>query len=741
MKVLYYADLNELHQRISLKLRQNDALTSAKAAEQFEKMKGFKMMLERTLQILLISKANISPSMKDKIPLYEKQIQNILASNKKKGIPSQAPGQQQFQHPRSHSQLVQQQQQTQISQLQQHDNYANQQNNIQGSSNSMQTPAVQNIQHGSVPLSAHFGVTSQQKISNALQTGSTVDPVQGNSFSSLQQGAIAPMQQGGLVMPIAPMQRSSSNVIQLQHFKQEQQHLMSNPQLKQQLQQRHVQQHLLQQQQKKQLLQAQQPLQQHVQQQQQKQHQTSQMPLHQMQQLHQSNEVSDLKLRQAPGIKPGLYQQHYSTTQRHGYYQVKPATLDSIAPTGHVAIADLQEEIYQKIRSMKDLYYADLNELHQRICLKLQQNDALPSAKAEEQFEKMKGASLNDDPSPPNTDEFVGKRRVELYDLDYDIFRRATPRARGALPLTAKSPAKESGWTRLRREFASKGLKELTKAVLERRVFDDEGLQVSDTVPSPGSFSMESSATPSSSTADTASILSTFSPNSSSSSDWYNLSPPSSELYRIRQPEPNSDLQSSVTGNVKWMGSRTLVERRGDNAPLVLSPSSVDASGRLSSTELVMDWCPSPPFISEVEEDQEALDIGQLSLDASDQDVSAEDAPSAADEDTQLIHPVLFRWPDMDKVDAHHGVLNSDSVFLLLASESKAGSRKPMIKIYVWLGRNSRQPVHVDRIGTKFIELMGIPLDTTIQVIREGEEPEQFLNHLFSFHQAKEGIH
>ncbi|KAG6475321.1 hypothetical protein ZIOFF_064539 [Zingiber officinale] len=336
-------------------------------------------------------------------------------------------------------------------------------------------------------------------------------------------------------------------------------------------------------------------------------------------------------------------------------------------------------------------------------------------------------ASLNNDPSPPNTDEFVGKRRVELYDLDYDIFRRAIPRARGTPPLPAKSPAKESGWTRLRREFAIKGLKELTKAVLESRVFDDEGLRVSDTIRSPGSFSMESSATPSSSTADTASVISTFSPNSFSSSDWYNLSPPSSELYRTRQTELNSDLQSSVTGNVKWMGSRTLVERRRDNAPLVLLPSSADASGRLSSTELVMDWCPSPPFISEVEEDQEALDIGQLSLDASDKDVSAEDAPSGADEDTELIHPVLFRWPDMDKVeDAHHGVLNSDSVFLLLTSESKAGSRKPMIKMYVWLGRNSRHNIlgeeeeketaHVDRIGTKFIELMGIPLDTTIQV-------------------------
>ncbi|KAG6477195.1 protein-tyrosine-phosphatase MKP1-like [Zingiber officinale] len=366
--------------------------------------------------------------------------------------------------------------------------------------------------------------------------------------------------------------------------------------------------------------------------------------------------------------------------------------------------------------------------------------------------------SLNDDPPSPNTDELVGKRRLEIYDLDYDIFRRATPRARGTLPLPVpctdvdkKTLAKESGWGRLKREFASKGLKELTKAVLDRRVLNEEDLRVNDTIRSPGS--MESSATPSSSSADTASVRSTFSPNSTSSSDWYNLSPPSSELHRTHQTEPNSDLQSSVTGNVKWTGSRNLVERRGGNAPLVLLPSSAGALGRLSSEELVMDWCPSPPFISEVEEDQEALDIaGQLSLGASDQDDSAEDAPSGDNEDNQLFHPVLFRWPDMDKVDdAHQGVLDSESVFVLLASESKAGSRKAMIKMYVWLGRKSRHDIlgekeenetaQVDRIGTKFIELMGVPADTPVQLIREGEEPEQFLNHLFSFHQVNESIH
>ncbi|RWW86355.1 hypothetical protein BHE74_00004874 [Ensete ventricosum] len=65
----------------------------------------------------------------------------------------------------------------------------------------MQTAAVPSMQQGSVSLSTHFGVpTPQQNITNALQTGSTIDTVQGSSFSSLQQGAIASIQQENMFL-------------------------------------------------------------------------------------------------------------------------------------------------------------------------------------------------------------------------------------------------------------------------------------------------------------------------------------------------------------------------------------------------------------------------------------------------------------------------------------------------------------------------------------------------------------
>ncbi|KAJ8511055.1 hypothetical protein OPV22_001489 [Ensete ventricosum] len=359
MKELYFAELSELYQRIVLKLQQQDALMpSVKTSEQFDKIKNFKLILERTLQFLQLSKNNIQPGLKDKLPIYEKQIVNLLATNKKKIMPSQPPGQQQFQHPGVPSQSMQQQQPSQVPQLQQNDNYTNQQMNLQGSMTSMQTAAVPSMQQGSVSLSTHFGVpTPQQNITNALQTGSTIDTVQGSSFSSLQQGAIASIQQGGLVSGQSAIsvaqpantnamtqgsmtslqnninsKQPNSSTMQQQHFKQQQQqqqeqqqqqqHLMQNQQMNKQFQQRHMQQQMIQQQQKQQLLQAQQPLQQQLQQQQQqKQQHTPQMPMHQISQLHQTNEVNELKLRQGVGIKPGLYPQNYSAGQRHNYYQ------------------------------------------------------------------------------------------------------------------------------------------------------------------------------------------------------------------------------------------------------------------------------------------------------------------------------------------------------------------------------------------------------------------------------------
>ncbi|CAL9118974.1 unnamed protein product [Musa textilis] len=162
------------------------------------------------------------------------------------------------------------------------------------------------------------------------------------------------------------------------------------------------------------------------------------------------------------------------------------------------------------------------------------------------------------------------------------------------------------------------------------------------------------------------------------------------------QTELNSELQPMDPGNVKGKDLSSLAERRSSNAPsLVLLPSAGDADGR-----------PSP------------TDFGD----------AAEDEASCADDHNQVIHPVLFQWPGMEKAeDVHPGLLDTESVFLLLASESKSGSRKPGTKkIYVWVGRNSEKDIsgveeehelmYLDRVSTEFFNHMGIPVDTPVQV-------------------------
>ncbi|ONK63795.1 uncharacterized protein A4U43_C07F19020 [Asparagus officinalis] len=348
MKDQYFSDLTEFHQMIALKLQQREALVPpGKQSEQHEKLKNFRTMLERMLALLQISKNNISVGMKEKLPIYEKQIMSMVASNRAKKTPSQVPGQQQFQHSivvNAHP-IAQQQKQSQNSQLQLPESHANQVQQI--------------MQSSGMSLS-----TTHQNISNTLQPSSNIDSVQGSSFNSMQPGAISSGQQvtslqnsmstsqqnnmstlshgaaNTLQNNVSTMQPNSS-VLQQQHMKQEQQ-LLHSQQMKQQFQQRHIQQQqMIHQQQRQQLLQQQQPLQQHLHQQQ-KQQQTPQMPVHQVQQLHSMNELNELKARQGVGMKSGLYD--IPAGQRHSYYnqQLKPGASYTVSSPQNVQASSPQ---------------------------------------------------------------------------------------------------------------------------------------------------------------------------------------------------------------------------------------------------------------------------------------------------------------------------------------------------------------------------------------------------------------
>lgn len=262
----------------------------------------------------------------------------------------------------------------------------------------------------------------------------------------------------------------------------------------------------------------------------------------------------------------------------------------------------------------------------------------------------------------PVDDGEAGNRRVELYDLDFEIFKRAVkggvvPPA--PMPGTGTEtclPARESGWSRLRKKFLQ-GDCSTSAANHEENEGEDEEQRESQ-FRSPSSLSGDSSVT----SGDTASTRSTFSPASSSSLDWHSLSPSGSDLYITPLPLPVQaqvlvsklpPLHSrKVKKNEETASLQSLAVRRGGNPPsLVLLPPVEGGESRLSPRDIVRDWCLSPPFTSDLEEHRVAMDVEQATSSGRQDDVEEEENSRMSNDNDHvwLNHPILFRWPSMEK--------------------------------------------------------------------------------------------
>ncbi|XP_040362342.1 mediator of RNA polymerase II transcription subunit 15a isoform X2 [Rosa chinensis] len=308
MKDMYYPELSEMYQKIATKLHRHDSLPQQPKSDQLEKLKMFKTMLERLITVLQISKNNITPGLKEKLGLYEKQIINFINTNRaRKPVSSLPPGQ----LPPPHMQSMQQSQ-SQITQVQSHENQMNpqlQSLNLQGSVPTMQQNNMTGLQQNS--MSSLSGVsTAQQNMMNPLQPSSNMDPGQRTALNSLQQVPVGSIQQTPVSAPqqanmnalssqnginmlqtnINPLQ-SNSGMLHSQHLKQQEQQLYQN-QLKQQYQQRQMQQ--------QQLMQKQQ-----IFQQQQQQELQQLLPGQLEPQLHQISVVNDMNMNHLSSSKSG----------------------------------------------------------------------------------------------------------------------------------------------------------------------------------------------------------------------------------------------------------------------------------------------------------------------------------------------------------------------------------------------------------------------------------------------------
>ncbi|KAK7260944.1 hypothetical protein RIF29_27246 [Crotalaria pallida] len=329
MKESYLPELTEMYQRIASKLQQHESLPQQTKSEQLERPRAFRTMLEHIIQFLKVPKNNISPNFKEKLGSYEKQIINLINANKpKKGMSSVQPGQLPPANMHSMSQP-----QSQVTQVQSHDNQIHSQlqpTNLQGSVATMQQNNIASLQHNSI---SGVSTAQQQNMMNSMQPGTNLDSGQGNSMNSLQQVPVSSLQQNPVSTPqqanINSMQahggvhsiqpnlntlQSGSSMLQQQQLKhQQEQQMLQSQQLKQQQQRQLFQrQHFLQQQQ-----QLHQPAKQQL---------SSQLQTHQMPQLHQMNDMNDIKARQGMGVKPGVFQQHLTSGQHPAYQhqQLKP---------------------------------------------------------------------------------------------------------------------------------------------------------------------------------------------------------------------------------------------------------------------------------------------------------------------------------------------------------------------------------------------------------------------------------
>ncbi|KAI5593562.1 hypothetical protein BDE02_03G022000 [Populus trichocarpa] len=161
MKEIYFPEINEMYQRIAAKLQQLDSHPQQPKSEQLEKLQVFKAMLERLITFLQVSKNNITPSFKEKLGSYEKQIVSFLKPSRfRRSIPNLQLGQ----LPQPHVQPMQQPQ-SPVPQLQSHENQLNpqlQSLNVHGSIPTMQQNNMSSLQHGS--LSSLSGVSMSEPI-------------------------------------------------------------------------------------------------------------------------------------------------------------------------------------------------------------------------------------------------------------------------------------------------------------------------------------------------------------------------------------------------------------------------------------------------------------------------------------------------------------------------------------------------------------------------------------------------
>lgn len=338
----------------------------------------------------------------------------------------------------------------------------------------------------------------------------------------------------------------------------------------------------------------------------------------------------------------------------------------------------------------------------------------------------------------------VGKRRVEAYDVDFDLFYQAI--TGGVVPPFPSSgpghethlPARESNWSILRRKFLSRTIcrvfldsaliREVDPCVNRAQILNVESL-TSPTYLSPNSFSSDSSSS-SKSTSESPSI----SPSTSSSP----LLTPSPALCRLPKSvslpskssqlshdleHPKTNLQATLSPSKGF--SRSIAERRGSFSLLKLSALNKGAS--LSSRKVIG---ASPTYFESTQKIFERQDCNHTSIgdDVDSKDIAAEplvlknlgeiDVRGLSDhvdiKEDQLwvddplrsgfvglldifrksgnsIQALVFRWPNFEKLTTFSSENLAPQDVLIFLPRTTSKDSMPFRMVYLWIGSNFKQ--------------------------------------------------
>ncbi|XP_008218656.1 PREDICTED: mediator of RNA polymerase II transcription subunit 15a-like isoform X2 [Prunus mume] len=107
--------------------------------------------------------------------------------------------------------------------------------------------------------------------------------------------------------------------------------------------------------------------------------------------LHQSSEgnIEHKKKSSEGSLLTGLVPTFLDQSSEDNIDLKKKSSEDSISPTRHANGDDWQEEVYQKIKVMKEMYLPELSEMYQRFASYLLQHNSLPQPPKSKQLDKL----------------------------------------------------------------------------------------------------------------------------------------------------------------------------------------------------------------------------------------------------------------------------------------------------------------------------------------------------------------